>query len=245
MGRVLIHGGARRRRVLSKGNPGAHSEYVDNWRRRLAGQKLERPTLTNRGSSTMKIKTAVLPGLTALVGLACLSTANAGAGAWAGRAEAWSTTQDAAGGGGQQAGAAKQPGWKSREEYDAFQAMANEKDPHKRIELAEAFITKYSNSDFKDQAYQGGMGAYQQLGHSDKAIEAAHKAVEANPDNIVALNYLSFAFPFVFDAKASDKDSKLAQAETDAKRSEEHTSELQSRLHLVCRLLLEKKKKND
>src|SRR2546429_4845683 len=28
------------------------------------------------------------------------------------------------------------------------------------------------------------------------------------------------------------------------KRSEEHTSELQSRLHLVCRLLLEKKKKN-
>src|SRR2546422_4867563 len=29
-----------------------------------------------------------------------------------------------------------------------------------------------------------------------------------------------------------------------AKRSEEHTSELQSRLHLVCRLLLEKKKKN-
>src|SRR2546422_4925678 len=28
-------------------------------------------------------------------------------------------------------------------------------------------------------------------------------------------------------------------------RSEEHTSELQSRLHLVCRLLLEKKKKDD
>src|SRR3989442_6506500 len=28
-------------------------------------------------------------------------------------------------------------------------------------------------------------------------------------------------------------------------RSEEHTSELQSRPHLVCRLLLEKKKKNE
>src|SRR5205809_2845181 len=28
-------------------------------------------------------------------------------------------------------------------------------------------------------------------------------------------------------------------------RSEEHTSELQSRLHLVCRLLLEKKKQNN
>src|SRR2546422_1979641 len=31
--------------------------------------------------------------------------------------------------------------------------------------------------------------------------------------------------------------------QTSAPRSEEHTSELQSRLHLVCRLLLEKKKK--
>src|SRR3989449_7818917 len=48
----------------------------------------------------------------------------------------------------------------------------------------------------------------------------------------------------------SDKPAKMAcktligmlVART-AKRSEEHTSELQSRLHLVCRLLLEKKKK--
>src|SRR2546422_4848875 len=30
-----------------------------------------------------------------------------------------------------------------------------------------------------------------------------------------------------------------------SERSEEHTSELQSRLHLVCRLLLEKKKKSN
>src|SRR2546422_1609266 len=35
------------------------------------------------------------------------------------------------------------------------------------------------------------------------------------------------------------RDNKTEKVE----RSEEHTSELQSRLHLVCRLLLEKKKK--
>src|SRR2546429_4384403 len=34
----------------------------------------------------------------------------------------------------------------------------------------------------------------------------------------------------------------LRQPMEDGVRSEEHTSELQSRLHLVCRLLLEKKK---
>src|SRR2546422_6172763 len=35
----------------------------------------------------------------------------------------------------------------------------------------------------------------------------------------------------------------LKHAHAALQRSEEHTSELQSRLHLVCRLLLEKKKK--
>src|SRR2546422_7957138 len=36
--------------------------------------------------------------------------------------------------------------------------------------------------------------------------------------------------------------SEPLRAATKRTRSEEHTSELQSRLHLVCRLLLEKKK---
>src|SRR3712207_8526194 len=35
----------------------------------------------------------------------------------------------------------------------------------------------------------------------------------------------------------------VGRAPADAERSEEHTSELQSRQYLVCRLLLEKKKK--
>src|SRR2546422_11695175 len=43
----------------------------------------------------------------------------------------------------------------------------------------------------------------------------------------------------VFDRR----DVRPAFSVTGARRSEEHTSELQSRLHLVCRLLLEKKKK--
>src|SRR2546422_1428451 len=36
-------------------------------------------------------------------------------------------------------------------------------------------------------------------------------------------------------------DSVAAAEQLEHRRSEEHTSELQSRLHLVCRLLLEKK----
>src|SRR3989449_4345102 len=40
-----------------------------------------------------------------------------------------------------------------------------------------------------------------------------------------------------------DTNSVRPSGLTTTSRSEEHTSELQSRLHLVCRLLLEKKKK--
>src|SRR2546430_3259403 len=41
-----------------------------------------------------------------------------------------------------------------------------------------------------------------------------------------------------------DHDVRLLDEDTDLARSEEHTSELQSQSNLVCRLLLEKKKKN-
>src|SRR5687768_17776111 len=44
-------------------------------------------------------------------------------------------------------------------------------------------------------------------------------------------------------SEGAKRSSDVAGPDFDVPRSEEHTSELQSRLHLVCRLLLEKKKK--
>src|SRR6478752_10511568 len=48
---------------------------------------------------------------------------------------------------------------------------------------------------------------------------------------------------FRLSSQASSSELFLIRSANLASRSEEHTSELQSRLHLVCRLLLEKKKK--
>src|SRR5687768_7633590 len=61
---------------------------------------------------------------------------------------------------------------------------------------------------------------------------------------------LGYSHPVVFDIPtgidiAVDKQTHIVVTGVDRQlvgRSEEHTSELQSRLHLVCRLLLEKKK---
>src|SRR5687768_17719916 len=45
--------------------------------------------------------------------------------------------------------------------------------------------------------------------------------------------------------RADAADDLLVELGAAGRRSEEHTSELQSRLHLVCRLLLEKKKQKN
>src|SRR2546429_5420891 len=49
----------------------------------------------------------------------------------------------------------------------------------------------------------------------------------------------------LIDGKETDRKEMLFSRDfVEDGRSEEHTSELQSRLHLVCRLLLEKKNRN-
>src|SRR2546422_2378985 len=52
-------------------------------------------------------------------------------------------------------------------------------------------------------------------------------------------------FPNQRNRSATPRRTASASSCGRAGRSEEHTSELQSRLHLVCRLLLEKKKKKN
>src|SRR5260370_14548400 len=69
--------------------------------------------------------------------------------------------------------------------------------------------------------------SYEQMRDFASAAEVFRQALALKPDNLQIKRALAQ------DLMWSDKF-----------RSEEHTSELQSHLNLVCRLLLEKKKKN-
>src|SRR2546422_5088956 len=73
-------------------------------------------------------------------------------------------------------------------------------------------------------------------GHGDATREAARAG-------------LGGASHVLGDRRGGDRDRTRHRARhqvhEQGDRSEEHTSELQSRLHLVCRLLLEKKKKKN
>src|SRR5690625_5694609 len=69
---------------------------------------------------------------------------------------------------------------------------------------------------------------------SGKKREA--RVIESADNTIIAV-----LFP---DRKRGEQPGTLSEMVRCSDRSEEHTSELQSRGHLVCRLLLEKKKKH-
>src|SRR5690348_17585474 len=80
--------------------------------------------------------------------------------------------------------------------------------------------------------------------HVKRAYEAHRALVREKAD---AEAPLTQAERVIKDALRAydDEQARLAEeAQRQAERSEEHTSELQSPVHLVCRLLLEKKKKN-
>src|SRR2546422_9543092 len=82
--------------------------------------------------------------------------------------------------------------------------------------------------------------------HTFNALHEAHKQIVLTCDrpaseiqNLEHRMVSRFECGLVTDLQPPDVEMRLAILRK--KRSEEHTSELQSRLHLVCRLLLEKK----
>ncbi len=123
--------------------------------------------------------------------------------------------------------AASGPQWKSRDEYEAYIAMTGEKDPDKQLALAQAFVTKYANSDFISGAYTVEMTVYATKGKTDDASEAAKKVLSADPNNLDALAFLSYVFPFTYKDSDPDKAAKLSTADTDARHGLDVLGKLQ------------------
>src|SRR5256884_3780300 len=80
-----------------------------------------------------------------------------------------------------------------------------------------------------------------------RSINLVHECVRRNspvPPLCIKLRRRMLPDHLVLRAPGIDRMAHaVANSDDHVARSEEHTSELQSRLHLVCRLLLEKKRK--
>src|SRR4030042_6094948 len=90
----------------------------------------------------------------------------------------------------------------------------------------------FSFPDWKGMVYPEGLREGEMLPFYEK--ELGFNALEVNFTYYTLPSQKSFAAM----SKKTGKEFEFV-----VKRSEEHTSELQSRLHLVCRLLIEKKKR--
>src|SRR2546429_7219600 len=77
-------------------------------------------------------------------------------------------------------------------------------------------------------------------------IYAAAVAAEKGASKVISIDKQPLRLDFARKCGATDvidmNELPTPEARVQRVRSEEHTSELQSRLHIVCRLLLEKKK---
>src|SRR2546429_7114225 len=87
------------------------------------------------------------------------------------------------------------------------------------------------------------------IGRKGSEVEKLKNELQARTGKEIYLNIEEVIHPeldaqLVAENVALQLQKRVAFRRAMKKRSEEHTSELQSRLHLVCRLLLEKKKKN-
>src|SRR2546422_4273220 len=74
-------------------------------------------------------------------------------------------------------------------------------------------------------------------------VKAAERGVILRFGKLVDVKNQGWGWRWPWPIETLTKVNVASVNSSDYKRSEEHTSELQSRLHLVCRLLLEKKKK--
>src|SRR2546425_8269517 len=74
-----------------------------------------------------------------------------------------------------------------------------------------------------------------------RSFVSLHAPVTPETHNLVSRERLALMKPTAYFVNTA----RAALTDEDALRSEEHTSELQSLAYLVCRLLLEKKKKTN
>src|SRR5207247_6391137 len=84
------------------------------------------------------------------------------------------------------------------------------------------------------------LGTLTKLDHAINAVLMLSHVSQAFQDNLGLLIFSHTVHRYLPPAKGRAQHAHFLQALYSVKRSEEHTSELQSRVDLVCRLLLEK-----
>jgi tetratricopeptide (TPR) repeat protein len=106
------------------------------------------------------------------------------------------------------------------EEFQEFQNIRNELDPDRKIQMVNAFATKYPNSSMLTFVYFLAQGAALQKGDVDAVVDYGRKALNLKPDNLNALMLMADILPQPQAMRnAMDPDKQLDEAEADARKA--------------------------
>lgn len=93
---------------------------------------------------------------------------------------------------GQPAPAQQKKEIKDPAEYNAYVGAIQQQDPNAKISGLEAFLQQYPNSVMKEDALEALLAEYQKTGNAAKMTDTAQRLLQANPNNVRALAFLSF-----------------------------------------------------
>src|SRR5437660_1819174 len=108
-----------------------------------------------------------------------------------------------------QAAQAKGPQAKTQAEYNAYKALYDEKNPQKKAELGEKFLTEFKESDFIANTYTMIIGAYTRAQNWAKVIDAAERAA-ASPVADTKLKAFAYANAMVAAQNQNQLDKVLS-----------------------------------
>ena len=83
---------------------------------------------------------------------------------------------------------------KNPAEYNAYVNAIQQQNPAQKAQLLEAFLQSYPSSVMKEDALEQLMVTYGQAGDAQKSLDAATRVLQANPNNLRALAFLSYSY---------------------------------------------------
>src|SRR5579875_79171 len=101
---------------------------------------------------------------------------------------------------------------KNPAEYNAYVNAIQQQNPAQKAAALEAFLQTYPNTVMKEDALELLMVAYQQAGDSQKALDAATRVLQANPNNIRALALLAYSYRSMASQGGPQMQANLAKA---------------------------------
>jgi len=97
-------------------------------------------------------------------------------------------------------------------EYNAYVNAIQQQNPAQKAEALEAFLQTYPNTVMKEDALELLMVAYQQANDPQKALDAATRVLQVNPNNIRALALLAYNYRALASQGGPQMQENLAKA---------------------------------